>query len=325
MNCLKKCLWLLAAALLSVNVCAQEYPNRPVRLVVPFAAGGPTDVVARILGQELGEQFKQSFVVENKPGASGMIGQDFASKSAPDGYNLVMITNTASNSYHMVNRSIDFAKDYAMIARIWNTTSLVTISPGVQELAGIQNLTQLVAHAKANPGQLNYTSPGAGSMGHLVFEKVKLTFGISVQHINYKGQAPATADVVAGRVQILSATLASMPLVKAGKLRAIAVSMEKRMPTAPDIPTFVEQGVAGLVGGGWVGLASSGGTPRPIVDKLATALRTGLAKPDMEARVQKAAGTDVEFLGPAEFTVYATRDFEYWGRVIREAGIKGEF
>jgi len=313
---------LFCMACTSLAQAQSDYPAKPVRLVVPFAAGGPTDVMGRIIGQEIGGQLKATFVVENKAGATGMIGQDFVAKSAPDGYSLVMITSTSSNGYHMVNRTIDFAKDFAMIGQIYNTTSLVTINPAVPEMAGIQNLTQLVAYAKANPGKLNYTSSGSGSLGHLVIEKVKLTFGLTMEHINYKGQGPATADVLAGRVPILSATFTTMPLVKAGKLRAIAVSTEKRLPTSPDVPTFVEQGIPGLVGGGWVGLASTGGTPKPIVDKLANALRIGLAKPDVAAKVHKAVGTEPEYLAPAEFTAYATRDFEYWGKVIRDAGIK---
>ena len=314
---------LLAACAMAAQA-QSDYPSKPVFLIVPFAAGGPTDVMGRILGQELGSQLKQTFVVENKAGATGMIGQDYTAKAAPDGYTLVMITSTSSNGYHMVNRTIDFAKDFAMIGQIYNTTSLLTINPAAPDMAAIRNLTQLVAYARANPGKLNYTSSGSGSLGHLVFEKVKLTFGLNVEHINYKGQAPATTDVLAGRVPILSATFTTMPLVKAGKLRAIAVSTERRLPSSPDIPTFVEQGVPGLVGGGWVGLASTGGTARPIIDKLATALRTGLAKQDVAEKIQKAVGTEPEYLGPAEFTAYATRDFDYWGKVIREAGIKGE-
>ncbi len=301
-----------------------DYPARPIRLVVPFAPGGPTDVVARIVSPDMGELLKQPVVVENRAGATGMIGQDFVSKAAPDGYNLIIISSAASNGYHLVNRSIDFSKDFAMLGQIWNVTSLVSINHSLPEMAPIQNLTQLVAYARANPGKLNYTSTGVGSLGHLVMEKVKLTFGIKMEHINYKGQGPATQDVLAGRVPVLSTSFAQMSLVRAGKLRAIAVSTEKRTPTAPDVPTFVEQGVPGLVGGGWVGMATTGGTPKPVVDKLALTLRMVVGKPEVAARIQKVVGTDVEFLGPAEFTAYANRDFQEWGRIIREAGIKAE-
>jgi tripartite-type tricarboxylate transporter receptor subunit TctC len=319
----------LSPFLLSLCIAGQvsaqaDYPSKPVRLVVPFSAGGPTDAIGRIVGQELGTQLKQPFVVDNRPGATGMIGQDLVSKSTPDGYTLLMITSTSSNGYHLLKRTIDFARDFSMIGQVYNTTSLITINPNAAGMAGINNLKQLVAYAKANPGKLNYTSSGYGSMGHLVFEKVKLTFGLDVEHVNYKGQGPATLDVLAGRVPILSATFTTMPLVKAGKLRAIAVSTATRSPTAPDVPTFVEQGVPGLIGGGWVGMASAPGTPRAIVDKLAAALRAGLAKPDVAEKISRAVGTDPEFMPPKEFTAYATRDFEYWGKVIRDAGIKGE-
>lgn len=315
----------LGLSTLAGAVFAQaDYPSRPIRLVVPFAPGGPTDVVARIVSPDMGELLKQPVVVENRAGATGMIGQDFVSKAAPDGYNLIIISSAASNGYHLVNRSIDFSKDFAMVGQIWNTTSLVSINHALPEMAPIHNLTQLVAYARANPGKLNYTSTGVGSLGHLVMEKVKLTFGIKMEHINYKGQGPATQDVLAGRVPVLSTTFTQMSLVRAGKLRAIAVSTEKRTPTAPDVPTFVEQGVPGLVGGGWVGMATTGGTPKPVVDRLALTLRTVVGKPEVAARIQKAVGTDVEFLAPAEFTAYANRDFQEWGRVIREAGIKAE-
>jgi tripartite-type tricarboxylate transporter receptor subunit TctC len=211
-----------------------------------------------------------------------------------------------------------------MIGQIYNTTSLVTVNPAAPGMAGIHSLGQLVAYAKANPGKLNYTSSGHGSMGHLVFEKVKLTFGLDIEHVNYKGQGPATMDVLAGRVPILSATFTTMPLVKTGKLRAIAVSTAARSPTAPDVPTFVEQGVPGLVGGGWVGMASAPGTPRAIVDRLAAALRAALAKAEVAEKISKAVGTDPEFMPPIEFTAYAARDFEYWGKVIRDAGIRAD-
>ncbi len=316
-------IFLLIAAMAGSAFAQSDYPNRPIRLVVPFAPGGPTDLIARILSQQMGPQLKQTIVVENKGGATGMIGQDFVSKSTPDGYTWVILSSAAGNGYHLVNRNIDFARDFAMIGQIYNTTALVTVNASVPEMAGIQTLTQLIAYAKANPGKLNYTSTGVGSLGHLVMEKVKLQFGLNMEHINYKGQNPATQDVLAGRVPILSATFTSMQFVKAGKLRAIAVSTEKRSSKSPDIPTFVEQGVS-IIGGGWVGLAATGGSPRPIIDRLGNLLQATLAKPDVEVMVQKAVGTDPEFLGPADFTAYATRDFQEWGRVIREAGIKGE-
>lgn len=315
---------LIVLSVLSAATLAQgDYPSKPIRLVVPFAPGGPTDVLGRILSAEMGPALKQPIVVENKPGATGMIGQDFVAKSAPDGYTWVILSSTASNGYHLVNRSIDFTKDFGMIGRIYNTTALITINPNVPEMAGIQNLTQVVAYAKANPGKLNYTSTGVGSMGHLVMEKVKLQYGMKMEHINYKGQAPATQDVLAGRVPILSATFTTLQFVRAGKLRGIAVSTEKRSPTAPEVPTFLEQGVS-VVGGGWVGLGTTGGTPRAIVDRLGNLLGTTIARPDVAAKVVKAVGTDPDFLGPADFTSYATRDFQEWGRVIREAGIKAE-
>lgn len=312
-------LWVGCAA---QAIAQPGYPSRPVRLVVPFAAGGPTDTIGRILGQEMGAHFKQPFIIDNRPGATGMIGQDLVSKATPDGHTLVMITSTSSNGYHLANRTIDFRKEFAMIGQVYNTTSLVTINPSAPGMAAIRDLRDLIAYAKANPGKLNYTSSGYGSMGHLVFEKVKLAFGLEVEHVNYKGQGPATNDVLAGRVPILSATFTTLPHVRSGRLRAITVSTAKRSPEAPDVPTFVEQGIPDLVGGGWVGLATAPGTPRGIVDGLAASLRTALAHPDVAAKIRKAVGADPEFMPPEQFTEYATRDFAYWGKVIRDAGIK---
>ena len=321
---MKSLLALLLCCVTTLVHAQSDYPNKPVRLVVPFAAGGPTDVLGRILGQEFSARLGQTFIVENRAGATGVIGQDVVAKSAPDGYTLVMISSTASNNYHLLNRSVDFHREFSMIGQIYNTLTLLMINPAAPGMAGIQNLTQLVAYAKAHPGELNYTSSGSGSLGHLTFEKVKITFGLKLEHINYKGQAPAMTDVLAGRVPIMSATFTSLPLVKAGKLRAIAISTPRRSAVLPEVGTFVEQGVPGLVAGGWVGLAAPGGTPAPIIDKLANELRNSLARPDLAEKVKGAVGTEPEFIAPAEFAAASTRDFEYWGRVIREAGIKGE-
>lgn len=316
----------LCAALFAsgFSMAQSEYPNRPIRLVVPFAAGGPTDILGRVIAQELGQRLGQPVVAENRPGATGVVGQDFVAKSAPDGYTLVMLTNTASNNYHLLGRTIDFAREFSMIAQIYSSYTVLMVNPAVPGMANIHNLAQLVAHVKANPGTVNYTSSGSGGLGHLTVAKFASHYDLKMEHISYKGQAPAMNDVLAGRIPIMSGTFTNVPFVKAGKLRAIAVATPKRSPTLPDVPTFIEQGVPGLVAGVWGGLAGPGGMPAAIVGRLASELRAGLAKPDVADRVRAAVGVDHEYLPPAEFTANATRDWEYWGRVIRENGIKAE-
>jgi len=301
-----------------------NYPGKPILLVVPFAAGGPTDILGRVLAADLGPRLGQTIVVENKAGATGSIGQDFVSKAAPDGHTLVMITNTSSNNYHLMHRTIDFYKDFSMIGQIYSTYIVVAVNPAAQGMADVRTLTQLVAYAKANPGAVNYTSSGTGSLGHLAIEKVKSTFGIQMEHINYKGQGPATNDVLAGRLPMISATYTLLPLIKSGKLRAIAIGTPKRAAVLPDTPTFLEQGVTGLIAGTWVGLAAPPGTTKPIIDRLTRELQAGLAKPETAEKVKGAVGIEPEYAPPAEFAAFATRDWDYWGKVIREAGIKGE-
>lgn len=301
-----------------------NYPSKPITLVVPFAAGGPTDVLGRVLAADMGPRLGQTIIVENKGGATGSIGQDYVSKAAPDGHTLVMITNTSSNNYHLMHRTIDFHKDFSMIGQVYTTYTVVTVNPLAPGMADIHNLTQLVAYARARPGTLNFTSSGTGSLGHLAVEKVNSTFGIKIEHINYKGQGPALNDVLAGRVPIMSATFALLPHIKSGKLRPIVIGTPKRSPVLPDTATFIEQGVPGLIAGAWVGLAAPPATPRPIVDRLARELQTGLAKPDTAEKVRAAVGIEPDFLPTTEFAAFATRDWEYWGKIIRDAGIKGE-
>lgn len=318
---------LATIALIGVGAGAHaqsDYPNKPIRLVVPFAAGGPTDILGRVIASEFSARLGQSVVVENKGGATGMIGQDYVSKSAPDGYNIVLITSTSSNSYHLTNRSIDFTKDFSMIGQIYRTYTVLVANPKVAGLENVNNLSQLVAYARANPNKLNFTSSGAGSLGHLTVEKVKQHFKVQMEHVNYKGQALAVQDTLAGRVAVYAGTFAVLPYVKSGQLRPIAIGTAKRSPLLPDTGTFIEQGVAELISAAWVGLAAPGGTPAPIIARLSNELRTMLAKPDQIEKVKAAVGTDPEYLSAAEFTAYATKDFQYWGQVIREAGIKAE-
>jgi tripartite-type tricarboxylate transporter receptor subunit TctC len=191
-------------------------------------------------------------------------------------------------------------------------------------MSGIGNLAQLVAYAKANPGKLDVTSSGAGSTGHLVIEKIRMEYGLRMEHVNYKGLGPALADVLAGRVPILGSTLVALPHIRSGKLRAIGTGAPRRLAALPEVATFIEQGIPGMVSGAWVGLAGPAGLPGPVLARLSQELQAALARPDVAEKVRAGVSAEPEFMGPAEFAATAQRDFEYWGRVIREAGIKIE-
>ncbi|MDO9437592.1 tripartite tricarboxylate transporter substrate binding protein [Hydrogenophaga sp.] len=321
---LKKCLGLAMAALSIAAHAQTDFPSRPIRLVVPFAPGGPTDGVARVVADDIGKRLGQTIAVENKAGATGVIGQDFVSKAPPDGHTIVAITSTSSNNYHLMGRPLDFYKDFAMIGRIYNTYTVLAINPKAPGMENIQNLQQLAAYIKAHPGALNYTSSGSGSLGHLTMEKVKLHFGLDIQHINYKGQAQAMQDVMAGRIPIISATFTIAPQILSGQLRGIAIGTPQPSPHLPQVGTFRSQGMPDLVSAVWVGLAAPPSTPKAIVDRWSDELRISLAKPEVASRLQAVVGTESEYLSASEFAAYATRDFAYWGAVIKEGGIKGE-
>lgn len=301
-----------------------DYPNRPVRVIVPFAAGGPTDLVGRVFAQEYQAKLGQPFVVENRAGATGMIGLDLVMKSPADGYTISILANTTTNNFHHTGRAFDFAKQLSMIGQIYSSYTLVLVNPAMPGMSGISNLAQLVAWAKANPGKLDATSAGAGSTGHLAMEKIRLEYGMRMEHINYKGLGPALADVLAGRIPVLGATLVALPHIRSGKLRPIGTGSPKRLALLPEVPTFIEQGIPGMVSGAWVGLAAPAGLPPTVLARLTQELQTAIARPDVAEKIRAGVSADPEYLGPADFAASAQRDFEYWGRVIREAGIKIE-
>jgi tripartite-type tricarboxylate transporter receptor subunit TctC len=315
---------LLLASFAGAATAQTDYPARPVRLIVPFAAGGPTDLVGRLMAQEYQSKLGQPFIVENRPGATGMIGLDMVMKSPPDGYAITILANTTTNNFHQTGRTFDFAKQVSMIGQIYSSYTLVLVNPAMPGMSGITNLAQLVAYAKANPGKLDVTSAGAGSTGHLAVEKIRMEYGIRLEHINYKGLGPALADVLAGRVPLLGATLVALPHIRSGKLRAIGTGAPRRLAALPEVPTFIEQGIPGMVSGSWVGLAGPAGLPAPVLARLSQELQAALARPEVAEKVRSGVSAEPEFMAPAEFAASAQRDFEYWGRVIREAGIKVE-
>jgi tripartite-type tricarboxylate transporter receptor subunit TctC len=296
-----------------------EYPNRPVRIVVPFAAGGSTDVVARILADKLALEFKQPFLVENRAGASGNIGADAVAKSTPDGYTLLMGTTgvLAINGYLYKNMSYDAARDFVPVSY----TSLITNILVVPQALPARSVSELVALAKSQPGKLSFASSGPGSSTHLSGELFKSMAGVNILHIPYRGSSQALTDVVAGQVNMLFDNApSSMGFVQQGKLRALAVTSSKRMPSLPDVPTLDESGVKGYESLSWSGIVAPAATPLPVIAKLNRAIDRILKTDEVKAKL---SGLGVEPVGgpPEAFSKHIRIESDKWGKLIKAANI----
>jgi tripartite-type tricarboxylate transporter receptor subunit TctC len=314
---------LACLALWSVATASQAqddgYPNKPVRLIVPFAAGGSTDVVARILADKLAQEFKQPFVVENRAGAGGNIGADAVAKAPADGYTLLMGTTgvLAINNYLYKNMSYDAAKDLTPVSY----TSLITNILVVPTDVPARSVAELVALAKAKPGALSFASSGAGSSTHLSGELFKAMAGIDILHIPYRGSAQALTDVVAGQVTMLFDNApSSIGFVQQGKLRALAVTSSKRMPGLPDVPTVDEAGVKGYESLSWSGIVAPAATPRAVITKLNRSIDRILKTDEVK---QKLAGLGVDPVGgpPEAFARHIRTESDKWGKLIKSANI----
>ncbi|MFC7517542.1 Bug family tripartite tricarboxylate transporter substrate binding protein [Herbaspirillum sp. GCM10030257] len=316
---------MLGAVLLAATVSAfaQNYPDRVVRLVVPFPPGGPTDTAARIIGQKMGEGLKQQVIVENRPGASGMIGAEAVAKSAPDGYTIMMLATPTLLVPHLTGRkNADVFKDFTPIGSAYDLPIVMVVNP--DKLPEVTSLQQYVAKAKAQPGAMNYTSAGNGSFGHLSTELLKNLGKFDVQHIPYKGSAPAIQDLLGGQVSMMfSDMIAALPHIKAGKLRPIAVGSTQRVSFTPEVKTVAEQGFPGFDATAWGGLLAPAGTPKEIVDRINKELQVVLADKDVQAKML-AAGTIAAYQPPQQMAKRMQADYERWGKVIRDNGIKGD-
>ena len=312
----------MAATASGVSWAQDSWPNRPIKVILPFSAGGTGDAVARALGNDMEKRLGQPMVIENRVGGTGLLGQDMAMRSPPDGYTMVAISISGALSYHSQNRSIDFTKDFAMVGQVYSQYAAVVVNPTTPQTANIRNMRDLVAYAKANPGKINYASQGSGSIGHLTMERIKQIAGIDVVHVPYRGAAPAYNDLLAGHIQMMSTSLGALPYISAGKMRALGMAGTSRSSLLPDCPTFIEQGID-LVAGSWYGFAMPAGTPPAIVQRLARELQVSVAKPEIADSLRK-QGVDPEFLPGSEYAARANNDFRRWGEVIRERGIKTE-
>ena len=298
-----------------------DYPNKPIRLVVPFAAGGPSDIMARALAQKMTQEWGQPVLVDNRTGASGIIGADAVAKSAPDGYTLLLsqVGDTISVSLYS-KLPYNFERDFAPITLAGLTPFILVAHPSV----AAKDLRDLIAAAKARPGTLTFGSSGAGTASHLAGELLKSTAQIDITLVPYKGQAPATADLLGGQISMMfNNPITSLAHVKTGKLRALAVSTARRFSQLPDVPTVAESGLPGFDVGFWLGALSPTGTPRPIIDKLNAAMLKALRDPEVMTRL---AGLGVEIIGSSadEFARVIHNDIIKWGKVVKDTGAKAD-
>ena len=304
----------------SMGAHAQSnYPDKTVRIVVGFSAGGTTDVVARILAKELTEELGQSFVVENKPGAGSNIGVESVVRAPADGYTLLMMAVTSAINQTLYPKlRFDITKDLTPIALAAKVPNVLVVNPGVPA----NTVQELIDYAKKNPGKLNFASSGSGTSIHMAGELFKLETKLDVAHIPYKGSSPAVTDLIGGQVQFMFDNMPSAwPHVQAGKLRALAVTTPTRSPTAPNVPTMQESGFKGFDVSSWFGLMAPAGTPAPIIDKLNAAVLKALAKPDVQKKMQD-LGAEPQKTTPAEFGAFIKKEVETWGPVVKASGAK---
>ena len=312
----------LVVSAITTSADAQNYPSKPVRIVAPYAAGGTLDVVARMIGQKLGESWGQQFIVDNRAGAGGNIGTDIVAKSPPDGYTLLMgnVSTNAINPSLYSKLPFDPFKDFAPITQTVSLQMALVVHPSLP----VTNVKQLIALAKSRPGSLNYASGGIGTTQHLGAELFKHMTVTNMQHVPYKGNAPAIADLLGGHVVLIFDNLASvLPHVKVGRLRALAVTSLKRLPLVPELPTVAESGVAGFELTGWHGMFAPAGTPRDIVQRLSSEISRILAAPDMR---QQLAGQGVDPVGstPEQFAVFQNSEAAKWAQAIKVSGARAE-
>jgi tripartite-type tricarboxylate transporter receptor subunit TctC len=301
---------------------ADAYPGKPVRIVVPFAAGGAIDIIVRAGAQQLSKELGQQMLIDNRPGAGGNIGADMVAKSAADGYTLLAGTSAT----HGVNPALytklpyDARRDFVPIAHIAGVPNVLVVTPA----SGIRSLDDLVRQARANPGKLSYGSAGSGTSLHLAGELFRSEARVDLLHVPYKGAAPATTDLLGGQITMMFNTVpVALPLIRSGKLTALAVTARQRHFALPDVPTFAEKGYASIESSTWVGLFTPAGTPREIVDKVAQALERALRDKSVVDLLRQ-QGAEPQFMGADAFARYVESEIARWGSVVRAAGIKLE-
>ena len=315
----------LALALVfgSANAYAQSYPSKPIRLVVPYPPGGPLDIMARAIGQKLTEAWSQPVVVDNRAGAGGNIGADLVAKSPADGYTLLMgaVATHAINPTLYAKIPYDPVRDFTPVALVAQVPNILVVNPAVP----VKSVTELIELARAKPGYLNFGSGSTGSTGHLAGELFKTMAGVQMVHIPYKGGAPAMADLLAGQVQLMFDNLANaLPNVKAGRLRALAVTTLARSPAMPDLPTMAESGLPGFDLTTWFGLMVPAGTPPEIVAKLNAEIVRALNAKDMRERLEKMGAEPPANNTPEHFAAFVRAEAAKYAKVVKDSGAKVE-
>jgi tripartite-type tricarboxylate transporter receptor subunit TctC len=317
---LHRCITGILLTLFAALVSAQVYPTKPIRIVVPFPPGGATDILARDVAQKLTEAWGQQVIVDNRPGAGGNIGSELVAKSAPDGYTLEMGTvgTHAINASLYAKMPYDHVKDFVPVILVAGVPNVLVVNPAVP----VNSVAELIAYAKANPGKLNFASSGSGTSIHLSGELFKVMAGVQMTHIPYKGSAPALQDLLGGQVQLMFDNLPpSLPQIKAGKLRALAVTSATRAPALPDVPTLAEAGLPGFEASSWFGLLAPAGTPPAIVIKLNAEVAKWLATPDAKERLAK-QGANAVGGTPEDFEKHIAAETVKWAKVVKESGAK---
>ena len=308
----------MAAAL---SVSAQTFPSKPVTIVVPFSPGGATDIMSRMLAERLHKRLGQPVIVENKPGGGTMIASEHVAKAAPDGHTLLLAASSlgiAPNLYNKVN--YDPIKDFAPVSQVASVVHVLVVHPSLP----VKNVGELVSWLKANPTKANYGSVGAGTSTHLEAELFNSVAGVKMEHIPYKGSAPALTDMVGGQLQVMfDAYASSGPFIKDGKVRLLAVTTAQRSKSLPDTPTVAESGLPGYEAMPWLGLVAPAKTPTAVVQKLYTELNEVLKEPEVQARF-RSLGLDIIGSKPEEFSAFLRSDIVKWAKVIKDSGAKAD-
>jgi tripartite-type tricarboxylate transporter receptor subunit TctC len=312
--------WTAALSAVPRFARAQAYPTRPPHLMVGFAAGGPNDISARLIGQWLSERLGQQFVIENRPGAGSNVATEFVVRAPADGYTLLLVAAPAAiNATLYDNLIFNFMRDIAPVAGIVRVPEVMVVNPSVPA----NTVPEFIAYAKANPGKINLASAGNGSVPHVAGELFKSMAGVDLVRVGYRGGGPALVDLLGGQVQVMfEPTLSTIPYIRAGKLRALAVTSATRSPALPDIPTVAEF-LPGYEATAWFGIGAPKNTPSEIIEKLSTEVKAGLADPKMRAQLADLGGAPMP-MNPAEFGQLIAEETEKWGKLIRAINIKPE-
>jgi tripartite-type tricarboxylate transporter receptor subunit TctC len=317
--CLRPFITLILIAFAALPAWSQSYPSHPVRIIVPFAAGGPADIYARVVGQRLQEALGQAFVVEDRPGGGSVVGTDAVAKSAPDGYTLLMMSNTHTVNESLIsNKPFQLLRDFVPVAPVNYSDLVLVVHPSVPA----NTLKELIALAKSKPHVLNYASSGPGTPYHMAGELFKAMAGLDIVHVPYKGSSGARTDILGGQVQMMFDAITTMaPNVRAGKLKALGTTGKVRSPVLPEVPTVAEAGVPGYEAVIWLGIMAPAGTPKPIVERLNAEIRKIVHSPEIKEAWAKQGAAPMS-MSTEEFGQYLREDIAKWANIVKISGAK---